>query len=136
MPAEGYALTSQNGSPARNDWELLRPRAELAGAVRARTDRTQVVETIDAGGVAVGELNLNGVVTHRFGGAGAGLGLEHGQRNRSRSGTGVACEGGFFPALVITERAGAEVAQVHEIVMAGVAVRPGDVHARAGRDVH
>lgn len=42
----------------------------------------------------------------------------------------------FFGAFVIAEGAGAEVAKVDEVVMAGVIVGPDDVYAGAGGDVN
>ena len=44
-------------------------------------------------------------------------------------------EGEFFFAFVVTGGAGAFVAEIGEIVMAGVAVGPSDVDAGAGGDV-
>jgi hypothetical protein len=44
--------------------------------------------------------------------------------------------GGLFAALVITQRAGAEVAQVNKIIVAGVAIGPTDVYTRARGDVN
>jgi len=38
-----------------------------------------MIEGIDAGGVAVGERDLDGVVPYLRGGGGAGFGFEHGQ---------------------------------------------------------
>src|SRR3989442_11364112 len=65
--------------------QLLRGRTELQLAAVTRADGAQVVVAVDAGGGAVGEIDLNGVVAYRRGGLGLGLGLEHGPHGGSRS---------------------------------------------------
>jgi len=91
---------------------------------------------IDAGGVAIGEADLHGVVAYDGSGLRAQLRLEHGKRSK-RIGTGRRSgEGFFFAALVIACGAGTFFAQVSEIVVAGVAVGPGDVDPSAGLYVH
>src|SRR3989441_8706871 len=116
--------------------QLLRGRTELQLAAVTRADGAQVVVAVDAGGVAVGEIDLNGVVAYRRGGLGFGLGLEHGQHDGCRCCAFGAGQGGFFLAVVVTQSAGAVVAQIDKIVVARVAVSPGDIHACASRDVH
>ncbi len=88
---------------------------------------------VDAGGVAVGEGDLNGVVADRRGGLRAGFGFEHGQRGKLRRRS--RGELLLLVALFVARGAGAVIAKVGEVVMAGVAVSPGDIHAGAGRDV-
>ena len=56
--------------------------AEGFGAFGAGADVAEVVVAVDAGGVAIGEAELNGVVAHHCGSLGARLGLEHGQDRR------------------------------------------------------
>src|SRR5882724_2708974 len=53
-------------------------RAEGFGAFSAGTDAAEMVVAIDAGGMAVGEADLDCVVAHLRGGFGPGLRLEHG----------------------------------------------------------
>ena len=103
------------------------------GAGGAGADGAEVIVTVDAGGVAVAEGELDGVVAYGVGGFGGGLRFEHGEGG----GGGWACvgEGVFFFALVVAGGAGALVAKVVEIVMAGVAVGPGDVYTGACGDV-
>src|SRR3989475_3475689 len=115
--------------------QLLRGRAELQLAAVTRADGAQVVVAVDAGGVAVGEIDLNGVVAYRRGGLGLGLGLEHGQHGACRSCAFGAGQGGFFLAVVVTQSAGAVVAQIDKIVVARVGLRPGGIHPSAAPDV-
>ena len=91
-----------------------------------------MVVGIDAGGVAVGERDLDGVVPYLGGGVSARFGLEHRQGQRR-------CESGrsfgeriFFVTLVVAGGAGTIFAEIDEIKMGGVAVGPCDVHARVG----
>ena len=105
--------------------------AEGSGALGAGADGAEVVVAEDAGGVAVGEGDLDGVVADGGGLLRAGLGFEHGEsrgRNGPRPGAGV---GALSYPLVIASGAGAFVAEIGEIVVAGVAVGPDDVHAGA-----
>ena len=60
--------------------------AKCSCAIRTGADGTEMVVAEDAGGVAVGERNLYGVIADLGGGFGAGLGLEHRQ-----------CRGGSWP---------------------------------------
>src|SRR2546429_8214393 len=95
-----------------------------------------MVVAVDAGGVAVGEANLNGVVAYLRGSLGARLGLEHWQCGRRlESRTHLANEG-LLLSRVVAGGAGTLVAQVSKLVTAGVAVGPGDIHARAARNVN
>src|SRR5690349_23553416 len=95
-----------------------------------------MVVRVDARGVAVGKRDLNGVIPHLRGSFGTRLGLEHGQRRRRRHSLRERLESFFLSAFVVAGSAGALVAQVCEIVMAGVAVGPGDVHTGAARNVN
>src|SRR5712692_7932479 len=134
---EVYAIAEALAHKARAQprSDLFRSRAELAGAVLTGTDGSQIVEAVDAGGVAVGKIDLNGVVAHGVGAAGLGPGLEHGQHGGSRR-AGRGRRRPFPRTLVVAQRTGTLVAQINEIVVAGVVVRPGDVHATAGGDVY
>ena len=92
--------------------------------------------TIDAGGMAIRKADLHGIVADDRGRLRAGLGLEHRQRwkgvaHRRRGG-----ESFFFAALIVTGGAGTLFAQVSEIVVASVAIGPGDVDSCASFDVH
>lgn len=94
-----------------------------------------MVVAVDAGGVAVVESELDGVVADGSGGSGFGFGLEHresGGRNDRGWGCGLFI---FFAAFVAASGAGAFFAQVGKIVVAGVAVGPDDVDAGPGGDV-
>ena len=92
--------------------------------------------TEDAGIVAVVKIDLYGVVADLGGGLGANFGFVHGQHGR-REGRGF---GGVvllvLVALFIASGAGAFLAKIGEIVMAGVRVGPSDIHARAAGDVN
>ena len=52
------------------------------GTFGAGTDVAQMIVAVNAGGVAIGEADLDSVVTHHGSGLGARLGLEHRQRGR------------------------------------------------------
>jgi len=103
--------------------------AGVAGAVSA-----EVVVAEDAGGVAIVEIDLDGVVADLRGGIGAGLGLVHGENEGAGEAGG--SHGFLFGAFVVAGGAGAIVTKVGEIVVAGVAVGPGDVYAGAGFHVN
>ena len=109
--------------------------AERSCALVTGADTAEMVVGVDAGGVAVGKRDLNGVIPYLRGGFGARLGLEHGQRGR-RGHSRRRPEGCFFVALVVARRARALVAQIREIVMARVSVCPGNVHTGATRNVN
>ena len=81
--------------------------------------------------VTIGKVNLERVVPHRIRALGGDARLVHGQR-RADAGPTL----GFLLALVVAQRAGAMIAQVREIVVAGVLVRPGDCDALARRYVY
>ena len=56
--------------------------AEGSGAFGAGTNVAEVIVAVDAGGVAIAEAELNGIVANDRGGLGARFGLEHGKRWR------------------------------------------------------
>jgi hypothetical protein len=56
--------------------------AESFGAFGAGANVAEVIVAVDAGGVAIGEAELNGVVAYHCGSLCARLGLEHRQRGR------------------------------------------------------
>lgn len=103
--------------------------AEGFGAFGAGADAAEVVVAVDAGGVAVGERDLDRVVADGGSLLRAGFGLEH-RQGRGGGGTraGVCA---LSYALVIASGAGTFLAKIGEIVVAGVAVGPDDVHAGA-----
>jgi len=113
----------------RGRWRI----AEGSGAFRAGTECAEVVVAEDAGEVAVVEIDLDGVVADLRGGVGAGFWFIH--RKKRRSGEIHRAHVLFFGAFVVTGGAGAVVAEIGEIVVAGVAVSPSDVNACAGLDV-
>lgn len=101
--------------------------AEFAGACFAWANLAQMVEAEDTGGVAVCEFDLNCVISYCCGRARRDPGLKDGKSGgiRGRFGTELAVLVAFFAA----SSAGAVLAQVRKIVMAGVRVGPGNVHA-------
>jgi hypothetical protein len=108
--------------------------AECGGASRAGTDAAELVVAVDASGVTVVEGELDGVVPHRGGRARFYLWFEHGQCSGGLwSGTGEIL---FLFAFVLAGRAGAFVTKVGELVMARVAVGPGNIDTRTGAHVN
>jgi len=91
---------------------------------------------VDARGVAIRKSDLNRVIPYLRSGLSARLGLEHGQRRRRCHSRGEGFESFFLATLVVAGRAGTLVAQIRKIVMAGVAVSPGDVYTGAARYVN
>src|SRR5580704_6742567 len=110
--------------------------AERLGAFGAGADGAEVVVAVDAGGMAVGEADLDGVVADDGGGFGAWLGLEHGERRKRAASGSRGRESLFLAALVVARGAGTLFAQIGKCVVARVAVGPGDVDAGARLDVH
>lgn len=106
--------------------------AEIARARFARADFAEVIKAENAGGVAVGELDLDRVAPHGSGGACGDFRLEHGKNGRAAS--GFRFEPAVFFALFAAGGAGTVFAEVHEIVVASVGVGPDDVHAFTGGD--
>src|SRR5207247_10577625 len=94
-----------------------------------------MVVAVDACRVAVGEAELDGVVPHLCGGLSAWLGLEHGQRGRWLECRSQLGERGLLFPCVVTGGARTLLAQISELVVAGMPVGPGDVHTRAARNV-
>lgn len=85
--------------------------------------------------MAVGKSDLNCIVADRGGGLCPRFGLEHGQygRRRQYGGRGLIA---FLIALFVAGSAWAFIPQIREIIMAGVAIGPGYVHASVIRDVN
>jgi hypothetical protein len=106
---------------------------EGGGAFGAGALGAEIVVAEDAGGVAIVEIDLDGVVADLRGGLRARFGLVHGQERRGGELHG--CEIFFFSALVVAGGAGAIVAEIREIEVAGVAIGPGDVDTGASFDV-
>ena len=110
--------------------------AEGFGTLFARADAAEMVVGINARRVAVAKRDLYGVVAYLRGGFGAGLGLEHGQRGRAGQPRRERLERFFFLPFVIASRTGTLVTQIRKVVMAGVAIGPGDVHTGAAGNVN
>ena len=91
---------------------------------------------VDASGVTVGKRKLYRVLPYWGCGLRAGLGLEHGQRGRRSEGGGGFAERFFFDAFIVAGRAGAILAQICKIEMAGVTVGPGNIHTCTTADVN
>src|SRR5579859_7765619 len=108
----------------------------FTGTFVARADRAQMIVGVDAGGVSAREGKLYRVVANRRSRLRARFGVEHwpgrrrGKRRRSFR------ERIFFKTFVVAGRARTILPQISEIEMAGMAVGPGDIHARAGADVN
>lgn len=110
--------------------------AEGFGAFRAGADGAEVVVAEDAGGVAVIEEELDGVVPDLRGRLRASLRFIHRQqRRRSKNRACGGRRGLFFGALVVAGGAGAVFAEVGEVEVAQVIVGPGDIDAGAAFDV-
>jgi hypothetical protein len=107
---------------------------EGGGAFGAGAVSAEIVVAEDAGGMAIVEIDLDGVVAYLRGGLRARRGLVHGQERRGGEVHG--SEIFFFGALVVAGGAGAVVAEIREIEVAGVAVGPGDVDPSAGFHVN
>lgn len=90
-----------------------------------------MVEAVDARRVTVGEFDLDSISADGRGGASRNLGLEHRQ-----SGAIDRVTGGLVLAVALPARcAGAMLAEIRKIVVAGMRVGPGNVHTGAGGDV-
>lgn len=104
--------------------------AKLTAADRTGADFAQVGEAVDAGGVTVGKVDLNGVTADGSSGVGFHTRLVHRQKVGFDSFHFVLS---FLLAFVVTGCTGAMVAEVGKIVAAGVPVRPGDLDTLASR---
>lgn len=91
-------------------------RTKISSAIVARADLAQVFEAVNSGGVAVGELNLDGVVPYGACAVGRDSRLVHRQH---RSGLPALR---FLLTFVIAHRAGTMITQVGKAVLAGVLV--------------
>src|SRR5882757_7079697 len=100
---------------------------EGLGAVRAGANTAEMIVAEDAGGVAVGKRDLNGVVANRGRRLRARLRLKHRQRGGG-SGSSAGDSALSYP-LIIAGGAGTLFAKIREIVVTCVTVRPGDVDA-------
>ena len=103
--------------------------AEGLGAVRAGANTSEVIVAENAGRVAVGKRDLNGVVANRGRRLRARLRLKHRQRGGG-SGSRAADSALSYP-LIIAGGAGTLFAKIREIVVTCVTVRPGDVNTGA-----
>ena len=134
MRARPERLGSTNGGRHK---PLLRWSSRLAEggfALVAGALGTEIIIAEDAGGVAIVEIDLNGVIADLRGGISTRFGLIHGEQGRS--GDVHRRHGFFLGTLVVASRARANVAEVREIEMAGVTVSPSDVDAGTRFDVN
>src|SRR5260370_24519288 len=88
------------------------------GAIGAGTDVAEVVVAIDAGGVAIAEADLNGVVAHLRAGLGARLWFDHRQNRRRCHSRRERLARLFFATLVIASSAGTLGAPLRKPVLA------------------
>src|SRR6266403_1937985 len=96
------------------------------GAVRAGANTAEVIVAEDAGRVAVGKRDLNGVVANRGRRLRARLRLEHRQRG---GGSGASADDSALSyPLIIAGGARTLFAEIREVVVTCVTVRPGDVN--------
>src|SRR4030095_8099982 len=86
--------------------------------------------------MAVGKRNLNRVLADRLCRLCPRLGLEHGQRRGARNRGCTLGERFVLEASVVAGGAGTFLAQIDEIEVARVPVRPGNVHTRSAADVN
>jgi hypothetical protein len=94
-----------------------------------------MVVGVDAGRMAVGERDLDGVVPYLGCGGGSCFWLEH-RKNRGRGkGRRSFGERFFLGAFVVAGGAGAVVAEIGKVEMRDMAVGPGDVYAGVCGDV-
>src|SRR6266436_8357724 len=103
--------------------------AEGFGAVSAGANAAEVIVAVNAGGVAVAEGDLNGVIADLRGGFRARLGLEH-RESGGGDGTGTG-KGALSYPLVIASGTGAFLAKISEIVVTGMTIGPGNVDPSA-----
>ena len=103
--------------------------AESLGAVRAGANTAEMIVAEDAGRVAVGKRDLNGVVANRGRRLRARLRLKHRQRGGG-SGSSAGDSALSYP-LIIAGGAGTLFAKIREVVVTCVSVRPGDVNTGA-----
>ena len=123
------SIPHQAGRQMRFKLPLSAGGAKGFGAVGAGADAAEMVVTENAGGVAIAESDLDGVIAHGGSLLRARLGLKHRERGRSdgsRNGAGV-----LSNAFVIAGGAGTFFAKIGKIVVARVAVGPNDVDTRA-----
>jgi hypothetical protein len=133
-PAKVITLHSKRKRTIVLRWSEKLRRAKFARTFGARTHRAEILERVNSGTMSVGEIYFYGVVAYSLRGFRARLRLKHRQharRNRPRSSRGRWNFGGFFRALVTACGARTVLAQINKIVMAGMAVRPCNVHTRA-----
>src|SRR5712672_3994348 len=99
------------------------------GTVRAGANTAEMIVAEDASRVAVGKRDLNGVVANRGRRLCARLRLEHRQRGGG-SGSSAGDSALSYP-LIIAGGAGTLFAEIREVVVTCVSVRPGDVNTGA-----
>lgn len=113
--------------------------AEFACAEFAGAHGTEIIEAVNSRGMSVREIYFYGVVSDGLSAARAGFWFVH-RQNAGRHWCRSSCRrwnfGRFFRALISACGARTIFAQINKIVVAGVAVRPDNVHTRAGGDVN
>ena len=109
-------------------------RPVFASAGFAGADGPQEIEAENSRSVAVVEINLQGVVAYGVSGLRGQFRLVQGQQRGTRRCRGLEFRALFLLPLVVAHRAGALFAQIGEIVVAGVVVRPGYVHPGSRRN--
>src|SRR5258708_28340858 len=99
------------------------------GTVGAGANTAEMIVAEDAGRVAVGKRDLNGVVANRGRRLRARLRLKHRQRGGGSGSS--AGDGALSYPLIIAGGAGTLFAEIREIVVTCVSVRPRDVNTGA-----
>src|SRR5580693_9697154 len=120
----------------------------FSGAFLAGANGSQEIEAVDSGRVAVVKINLQGVVADGVRRLCRQLRFVHGEQRRTRR-RGRDARGIFFfqllvfllplrlfLPLVVAHGAGTFLAEIGEVVVAGVAVGPSYVDSFSGRHVH
>lgn len=111
----------------------LRLTSEFACARIAGANLAQMIKTIDARGVSVGELDLNSIGSNGRGCSSSHLRLVH---RKSRRWAGATMIGAALFMAFSARCARTVFAQIRKFVMAGMSVGPGNVDARSRRNVN
>lgn len=95
-------------------------RSKFARACFARADFTEMVEAVDAGGMAVGEFDLDRIGSYGRGGTGSYFRLEHGEDGDAAGGLRVDVGRLFMRFFACST--GTMFAEIGKVVMTGVRV--------------